>query len=103
MPRLSDTAVPAYRHHKASGRAIVTLDGHDFCLGPCRSAASKAEYSRVIGEWLATGRRLPTDPHTGIVAEVPAAFRRHARDYYRDADGNVSRAVNHSTRRCGRC
>ena len=103
MPRLSDTAVPAYRLHKASGRAIVTVDGRDFYLGTYKSAASKAEYSRLTGEWLSAGRRLPTDPNTVTVAEVAAAFRRHARDFYRDADGTVSRAVRHSTRRCGRC
>jgi integrase len=93
MPKLSDTAVPAYRHHKASGQAIVTLDGRDFYLGPHGSATSKAEYARLTGEWLAAGRRLPANPNEVTIAELAAAFRRHARDFYRDGEGNVSRAV----------
>ena len=32
---------------------VVTLDGKDFYLGVWRSAASKAEYNRLIAEWLA--------------------------------------------------
>jgi integrase len=93
MPKLSDLALPAYRRHKASGQAIVTLDGQDFYLGVYQSPASKAEYSRLTGEWLAAGRRLPTDPNHVTVAELAAAFRRHSREYYRDSDGTVSRAV----------
>src|SRR3954453_67436 len=67
MPRLSDTAVPAYRLHKASGQAVVTLDGHDFYLGVYKSAASKSEYSRLAGEWLVAGRQLPSDPNSVTV------------------------------------
>ena len=33
MPRLKNST-PKYRHHKATGQAIVTLDGQDFYLGP---------------------------------------------------------------------
>ena len=33
MPLLTNST-PKYRHHTASGQAIVTLDGHDFYLGP---------------------------------------------------------------------
>jgi hypothetical protein len=40
--------LPKYRKHKASGQAIVTLNGVDFYLGPHGSAASKHEYDRLI-------------------------------------------------------
>jgi integrase len=91
MPTLN--RIPKYRKHRASGQAIVTLDGRDFYLGPHGTAASRAEYDRRVSEWIAAGRRLPADPASVTVAELVAAFRKHARDYYRDADGNVSRAV----------
>lgn len=42
MPRLIHQN-PAYRKHKASGQAIVTLDGNDFYLGPHGTKASRAE------------------------------------------------------------
>ncbi len=58
--------VPSYRLHKLSREAVVTLDGKDFHLGPFNSAASKAEYDRLIAEWMANGRRLPgtRKPHS---------------------------------------
>ncbi|MGD0138659.1 MAG: hypothetical protein ABSD28_07265 [Tepidisphaeraceae bacterium] len=51
-------------------------------LGIFGTSASKAEYSRIIAEWLAAGRRRPTDPQAITIAEVVAAFRRHALVYY---------------------
>lgn len=46
-------AVPAYRLHKSTGRAVVTVrdaDGRrkDVYLGPHDSAESRQEYARVI-------------------------------------------------------
>ncbi|WP_428939695.1 tyrosine-type recombinase/integrase [Fontivita pretiosa] len=87
------TRIPAYRHHKASGQAVVTLEGRDIYLGTYKSAASRAEYNRLIAEWLAAGRRLPTDPASVTVAEVAAAFRQHARTYYRRPDGTPTSEV----------
>src|SRR4051812_39162345 len=49
---------PKYRHHKPSGQAVVTLDGKDFYLGRHGSPESRAEYDRMIAEWLSNGRRL---------------------------------------------
>jgi integrase len=53
-------SVPAYRRHRASGQAVVTLNGVDHYLGTHGTAASKAEYDRITGEWLANGRQLKT-------------------------------------------
>ena len=58
MPKLTKK-LPSYRRHKRSGQAIVNLSGKDFYLGPHGTKASKAEYDRLIGEWLANGRVLP--------------------------------------------
>src|SRR4051812_29019324 len=57
MPRLTNRN-PSYRRHRASGQAVVTLNGQDVYLGPHGTAASKREYDRVIGEWLARRREL---------------------------------------------
>jgi hypothetical protein len=97
MSRLSETATPKYCNHKATGQAYVCLSGKTFYLGKYGSAASKAEYNRRIAEWLAAGRRLPSDPNETTIAEVVAAFRRHAKTYYCDQDGTVSRNHNHQT------
>ncbi len=40
MPRLTRT-VPKYRKHRASGQAIVTLNGVDRYLGPHGTKASQ--------------------------------------------------------------
>jgi hypothetical protein len=40
-------------HHKPSGQAVVTLSGHDHYLGKWQTPESKAEYDRLVGEWLA--------------------------------------------------
>jgi integrase len=51
--------IPAYTRHKPSGQARVRLNGVDFYLGPWNTAQSRANYDRVINEWLARGRRVP--------------------------------------------
>jgi integrase len=93
MPRVKSSSVPSYRRHRATGQAVVTLDGKDFYLGQHGTAASRAEYDRRIAEWTAAGRQLPADPDGITVAEMCSAFRRHAREFYKDADGTISRAV----------
>ena len=55
----SNQRTPSYRHHKPSGQAVVILDGRDFYLGRHGTAGSRAEYDRMIAEWLCNGRRLP--------------------------------------------
>lgn len=84
MPRLSHSA-PAYRRHRASGQAVVTIQGKDHYLGPYGSKSSKLEYDRLIGEWLAAGRpTLPPAAPTEIsVVEVLTRFRKWADGFYR--------------------
>lgn len=84
MPRLVHEN-PAYRHHKQSGNAVVTLDGRDHYLGPWKSKESREKYDRLISEWLANGRRLPADGMA--VVELAAAYWRHVKEYYRKPDG----------------
>lgn len=77
---------PSYRLHKPTGQAVVTLNGRDFYLGRYGSPESRAEYDRIIAEWLSLGRRLP-GPHAGgpadlTVNEMLVAYLRHADAYY---------------------
>ena len=74
---------PKYRLHKPRNRAVVTIDGRDYYLGPYNSLESKAEYDRLIALWLANGRRMPADdPDDLTIDQVIAAFWRHAKVYY---------------------
>ena len=53
MPKLKPGQRPKYRHHKPSGRAVVTLDGKDEYLGPYDSEESRSAYYRLTDAWLA--------------------------------------------------
>ncbi|MBI3467949.1 MAG: tyrosine-type recombinase/integrase [Planctomycetes bacterium] len=84
MPRLVNT-VPSYRRHKASGQAVVTLNGRAFYLGPYGTKASKIEYDRLVGEWQANGRQLlgSNGPTTDLsVNELLVGYWRFAQSYY---------------------
>jgi len=91
MPRLTDQT-PKYRQHRASGRAIVTLNGKDIYLGPWNSRSSKIEYDRVISEWLAGGR-VPLKAIGLTLAELLAHYKTYCEKTYVDVDGTVSKAA----------
>ena len=92
MPRLVD-ALPKYRKHKASGQAIVTLNGRDHYLGPHGTSASKAFYDRLIAEWLIQGRSAPQPKVEEITVTILAArYLRYAKGYYLK-DGKCTRVV----------
>ena len=78
------TAQRGDRLHTASGQAVVTLNGSDVYLGPWQSKASKIEYDRVVGEWLAAGRCWPRA--TGFdqltMVELIALYLRFAKEHY---------------------
>jgi hypothetical protein len=85
--------VPAYRLHKHSGHAVVTLNDavtgvrKDLLLGQHRTPASRQQYARVIAEWEARGRRLDAAAPTDLtVAELLVRFLNHAQTYYRDPE-----------------
>lgn len=83
MPRLSDS-LPKYRKHRATGQAVVTLSGRDFYLGPHGTRASRREYDRLIGEWLAAGRQpLHVSASELSVAELCVRYLKYAKSRYR--------------------
>jgi integrase len=97
--------VPVYRikkvgHHRYGCVSLPTGTGtrKDVLLGR-HSKQAKAEYARVIAEWEAKDRRgVPgeTDHKTPdlSIAELLAAYWKHAEGYYRDKDGNPTGEIN---------
>ncbi len=82
MPRLIH-APPKYRKHKASGQAVVTINGRDHYLGLYRSKASRREYDRLVGEWLARDRQPLVDAADGLlVSELAARYWSYATQKY---------------------
>jgi hypothetical protein len=83
MPRLVH-AVPKYQKHRASGQAVVSINGRDHYLGPHGTKASKLEYDRLITEWLSSGRShsfgSPSPALT--VVELLADYLKYAAKYY---------------------
>ena len=76
----STLRIPSYRRHKPSGQAVVSIGGRDVYLGKWNSAASRAEYNRIIAEWTAQGGTLPQNTTSDFtVAELLAAFEQHAK------------------------
>jgi integrase len=83
---------PSLCLHKASGQAVVRIDGKDHYLGKYATPESEAEYNRLIGEWFASGRCLPKPGASGglTVNELILAYWGHAEQHYRRPDGEPS-------------
>ena len=91
MPKLL-TSAPRYRRHKATGQAVVRLDGRDIYLGKHGTAASREAYKRFLAQWSQHGGQLPAPKHTATVAELVVAYVEFANRYYRK-DGKVTDEV----------
>ena len=85
MAHRTNPNTPKYRKQKQRGgthRAFVEIDGQRHYLGRYGSAASREQYDRLIGEWLANGRHAPITAHPDLtVNELLAA-------YWRNVEGN---------------
>jgi integrase len=84
--------MPKYRRHKPTGQAVVTLNGKDFYLGRYGTRASRVEFDRLIGEWLAAGRTVPKPPGQVTIAELAVRYWRFAQGYYQQG-GEPTRSV----------
>jgi integrase len=80
MPKLKHLP-PSYRHHKASGQAVVCINGRDLYLGPYNTSLSRSNYNRIIAEWAANDGTLPGAAEYSV-AELLAAYLTHARSYH---------------------
>ncbi len=94
MPWKADR-IPTYRLNRRSGRVVTLRVGRDVYLGAYGSPESKAEYRRVIAEFLAAGREDPQPPPADALTwcELAARYLRYAAGYYRAPDGSESRTV----------
>ena len=89
MPRKAGK-VPAYCHHKASGQAVVRVDGQDRYLGPYGSDDSYQKYERLIAEWrgnrqtehVKRQRTAVNRKFDLTVSQVLYQYRDFARGYY---------------------
>ena len=80
---------PRYRHHKASGQAIVSINGRDYYLGLHGSAGSREKYDQLIAEWYAAKVQPPSsEEHREAerqdlrICELLASYFDFARGYY---------------------
>jgi len=85
--------VPAYCHHRASGQAVVRIDGRDHYLGRYGSGDCHERYERLIATWRTSRQAasrersqprvashgLASDP---TVNEALLAYRQFAEHYY---------------------
>ena len=60
---------------------MVTLNGRDHYLGKWNTTTSKAEYTRLVGEWVSADGGLSTSQDL-TVAELCVAYWRYAKGYY---------------------
>src|SRR6516162_2625837 len=94
---------PKYRLHRPSGLAVVTIGGRDVYLGKHDSPESRAEYDRLIAEWLPGGRQATHAPRDNpadlTVSELGNRYVEWATAYYRKLGEptseihNVNRAI----------
>ena len=83
--------LPKYCHHKGTGRAFVRIEGKMYYLGEYGSAASRREYDRIIGEFVANGRQAFRDPDEILVEYLVARFIDHMEAECRYCDGTKKR------------
>ncbi len=76
---------PSYCRHKATGQAVVRIDGRDFYLGTYGTEESRQRYNQMIAEWYANAQALPPRAPTkdgGIaVAEMLLKYWEWAEGY----------------------
>lgn len=86
---------PAYQLHKPSGRARVSIRGHDIWLGTYGSPESHERYNQIVARW-AVGGPDAVDPMkrtpTIHVVDVTREFRLWSEGYHLDRQGRPSKA-----------
>lgn len=85
--------VPAYRLHKATGQAVVTLGGRDVYLGKHGTPESQQQYHRAVAEWLA-GVQRHREAAGVAVAELVEKHLDWSETYYAKNGRPTSEVVN---------
>ncbi len=86
-------AVPIYRRHKSTNQAVCTVrlpsrKRKDIYLGRWNTAASKAEFSRIVSIVAANGGFYPDDTQDLSIYEGIARYGQFVDSYYRNPDGS---------------
>src|SRR6266853_1803007 len=99
MARIKAGSVPSYRHHKARGLAVVTIDGHDHYLGPFGSPGSKRKYASLIRAWQdrqgqkGEAPKEPLRPNDQVtINDLILAYLKHVERHYKPNQGRNSEA-----------
>jgi integrase len=83
--------IPQHCPHKSLGLGYVRLNGKMLYTGKWGSPEAAQEYDRLIHEWMANGRQLPSQPARrgeATIDDLVAAFWVHAEEWYRRLDGS---------------
>ena len=83
--------LPKYCLHKTTGRAFVRIEGKMYYLGKHGTAASRREYDRIIGEFVANGRQAFRDPDEILVEHLVARFLDYMESECNYCDGTKER------------
>lgn len=93
----STPRVPSYRLHKPTGQAVVTFCSRDIYLGKYGTKDSRAEYGRLVGEWMANDGHLPSADADLSIAELAQRYWKFSKTYY-VKDGRPTSMI-HTVRR----
>jgi len=94
--------VPSYCHHKASGRAVVRINGRDHYLGFYGTPESYERYERQLAEWRLRGEERVAQQASGAIFDASASlmvnalllrYMAFAETYYVDAQGQPSKEL----------
>ena len=93
---MSRKSLPKYRKQtRPNGKylAFVEIGGIRRYLGSYGSKESKQEYARLIAEWETSDRQLHVNPDEIIIVELAARFLKHAENYYKNPNTDVTSEV----------
>lgn len=80
------SVIPKYRHHKASGQAVVTVDGRDIYLGSYGSAESRGQYGVILAKIARQEPVVEAQPEVPLslltVDEVLVGYYDHCQTHY---------------------
>jgi integrase len=95
MPRLT-RAVPKLSKRTTNGicYAVTRIGGKLHYCGKWNTRAARAEYDRLVAEWLQAGRPAHTpEPEDVTVGQLVAEFWKHCKGYYQPAVAGHFKAV----------
>jgi integrase len=80
--------MPGYLRHKASGKAVVRIQGRDYYLGEYGSPESKEKYYRLLAE-AAVSPTFGTSKSRVTVSEAVVKYLEHCHEYYSRQESEI--------------